>query len=178
MTISRRIERDRAIARIEAVRTAAAITEETDPLSGAYVLMATDAPHDFPDPEPYHPDLNELFHVINGARCGGVILYNDDEITESVNPDELDDGEHWQCVGEIAQIPVFLSRTDGTIWHAVEANDENWPDIPMTQIADDIWSFVAWYAMGPGYREFFKSDKDMWTAFLRENGFLDWENPE
>lgn len=172
--------RDVAIARLRRVATAAAQAEASGEDVGDFVYGPAGARV---DPASIPAVLVEFCGVTDGMRCDGMVIYGGSGYLGigKAHAEALPDGnERWCGIGEIADVPVFMDRSDGTIWHALEATSEDFQDAEMQQIAPDFWSFLAWYLIGPGYVEIFNEDEYEvgdeefeWAVFLRRNGFLE-----
>lgn len=174
------VGRDDAIARLREVAALASEAEACGEDVGDFVYGPAGARV---DPESIPAALLEFCNVTNGMRCDGIVLYGGSGFLGigAALAERLPDGnERWCGIGEIADVPVFMDRSDGTIWHALDATSEDFQRAEMTQIATDIWSFVTWYVIGPGYVEIFTEeeyeddDEEFeWAVFLRRNGFLE-----
>ena len=170
-----RIDSQSVAARITAARAAINASDIPD-LAGRVALIGP--PGAIPDDVPYRAELRELLRVVNGMRCDGVGVTGSNDLRYTDYSDLLEGGsEKWLCIGDFEYVPVFMERSDGTIWHSMDAGSEDFADVPMAQIAPDIWSFVGWYAMGPGHLEIFPDEDGIWVQFLKEHNLFDWEDP-
>lgn len=166
------VTRDDAIALLRKVAAAAAKAEAAGEDVGDFVYGPAGTTV---DPESIPAVLLKLCNVTNGMRCGGIVIYGGSGflgIGEEFAERLPDGNERWCGIGEIADVPVFMDRSDGTIWHALDATSEDFEDAEMEQIASDVWSFVAWYVIGPGYQEIFDGEDTEWAQFLCRHGFL------
>jgi hypothetical protein len=135
---------------------------------------------DIPDDAPLYPAARDLCAVVNGMRCSGIDIYSMEDILERglSYATRLPGGsEAWHAIGDVVGIPVLLKRDDGTIWYPTIWSGHTFDEGPLQQIAPDLWTFVGWFVMGPGYLDVF-SNPDEWVAFLREHDLFDWEDPE
>ena len=176
------VSRDDAIARLRKVAVAAARAEASGEDVGDFVYGPAGTTV---DPASIPAVLLEFCNITNGMRCDGIVVYGGSGylgIGKALAEALPDGNERWCGIGEIGDVPVFMDRSDGTIWHALDATSEDYPEAEMQQIASDIWSFVAWYVIGPGFLEIFADEDDdefEWAVFLRRHGFLDVEgDPE
>lgn len=170
-----RVDQDRAEAHIRAVIAAVeAAVEEVEAVFGD----GMEIPEAFSAPDA----MRELWRVANGMQCGDVHIYSSLDASERGMgyAEMLAEGQdRWQGIAEIALAPVFMDRSDGTIWfnwgsswhELIELRDE----LPMQQIAPDIWTFTVCYGMGSSYPDFLDPS---WTAFLDEHGLFYTEAEE
>lgn len=179
MNVPPRIDRAVAIAHIEAVRDAAQAAD-----IGMFGSAGSVQPESFESRVGLAPDiaagLRDLYHIANGIRCGAVFFYAGRRISaeETSFTALLPEGPvRWQDFALLDDVPVFIDRTDGSIWHSPAAIFQGVGDLPLQLIAPDVLTFAAWIVMGPGYAEIVGAEDD-WSEFLREHGFLDLENPE
>jgi hypothetical protein len=179
MNVPRKIDRAIAIAHLEAVRDAA-----TADGAGMFGTPNVELPESFETTVALSPDiaagLRDLFRISPGMMCGQIYIYDpfDMSAEETAFTDLLDGGPaRWQDFALLEQVPIFVERTDGTVWHSFAASFQGMSDLPMQLVAPDVLTFAAWIAMGPGYAEFTGVEDD-WAAFLREHGFFGLEEPE
>jgi hypothetical protein len=160
--------------RIEAVRNIIATVGED--ATESFAILGD--PAGDVDEHSYRPELADLLRTANGMHCGGVMLLGRRGLLEDNRADLLEGGsDRWCCVGDIADVPMFVDRGDGAVWFAHDAGPTDFMEPPMEEIAPDIWSFVGWYVFGPGYRELFQVSGQRWVDFLQEHDLFDWEDP-
>lgn len=174
MNVPPRIDRAAAIAHIEAVRDAA----QADGV-GMFGSPGVVPPESFEVQAGLSLDiaagLRDLNYIANGIKCGAAFIHASRRITaeDTTFTGMLPEGPvRWQDFALLDDVPVFIDRTDGSIWHSPAATFHGIGDMPLILIAPDVLTFAAWIVMGPGYPEYLEAE-DEWSEFLRERGFLD-----
>ncbi|MFD7232459.1 hypothetical protein [Streptomyces sp. NPDC059881] len=79
--------------------------------------------------------------------------------------------EDWFCFGKVYEDPLFLKRTDGTVWGFPDQGVIWWQSDVFEQWGEDLNSFLRDTVFGPGYRTVTDTDdEDPWWQVLREMG--------
>src|SRR5262249_31781528 len=120
LNVPPRIDKVTAIAHIEAVRDAA----QADGV-GMFGSVGVVLPESFEMRVRVPPDiaagLRDLCHIANGIQCGATFIYDGRRILaqETVFTILLPEGPlRWQDFAMLDDVPVFIDRTDGSIWHS------------------------------------------------------------
>lgn len=121
-------------------------------------------------------DYSEFLQVANGAILGRIVVFGASAIEkmqfyadpiEGV-PVQLNHDE-WFSFGKVNEDPLFIRRSDNTIWGFPDVGVVWWQSDRFELCADDLDAFILNYAFGPDYLSFASTDnRDQWWRFLRQ----------
>ena len=123
-------------------------------------------------------DYSEFLQVANGAILGWIVVFNAsgaermqffaDPIEGSPVQLNRDD---WFSFGKVNDDPLFIRRSDSSIWGFPETGVLWWQSDRFECFSDRLEEFLLKYALGSDYLEFTSSgNSDQWWRFLRQLG--------
>jgi hypothetical protein len=119
-----------------------------------------------------------LLSIVDGGIFGRVVLFDAKTIEQMQFyadpipgvPVRLDPGR-WCCIGKVNEDPLFVDRTDGTVWWFPDVGVIWWQSDRFERLADDVTAFMTDHVFGAGYRALTGADEDdQWWRLLRALG--------
>jgi hypothetical protein len=117
----------------------------------------------------------DFLGLADGAIFGRVVIFDTNTVgqmqfyadeTEGV-PVQLGRGA-WFCFGKVNEDPLFIRRSDGSVWGFPDRGVIWWQSDAFEQFADSLGDFLERYALGPEYRPLSGApEDDQWWRLLR-----------
>jgi hypothetical protein len=121
-------------------------------------------------------DYSEFLQVADGAILGRIVVFGAN-IIEKMQcfadpvagvPVQLNRDE-WFSFGKVNEDPMFIRRSDNTIWGFPDMGVIWWQSDRFECFADDLDTFISNYAFGSDYLPFTGANRtDQWWRFLRQ----------
>lgn len=173
MLVPRKLDRSVAIAHMSAVRD----DDEANEIA-MFGTPGVELPESFDATVGLSPDiaagLRDVFRISPGMQCGKFFIHDPFLMSAEAGifTDSTDGGQaRWQDMAVFNDdLPIFVERSDGTIWRPGTDSFRGMGREPMLKVAPDVLTFAAWTVMGPGYLDFAIGDDD-WADFLRSRNF-------
>jgi hypothetical protein len=127
-------------------------------------------------PATYPTDYSEFLQVANGVILGRIVVFGA-SIIEKMQfyadpvagvPVQLNRDE-WFSFGKVNEDPMFIRRSDNTIWGFPDMGVIWWQSDRFERFAENLDAFISHYAFGPDYLPFTGANSsDQWWRFLRQ----------
>lgn len=123
-------------------------------------------------------DYSEFLQVANGAIFGRIVVF-DAKIIEKMQfyADPVDGApvrlnrEEWFSFGKVNEDPLFIRRSDNTIWGFPDVGVIWWQSGRFERVAEGLDAFLLRYAFGSEYLSLASADDtDQWWRLLQRLG--------
>ena len=117
------------------------------------------------------PAYYEFLKVCNGARCGDIDLWSNNDLPDTqFYIEELDGGRDiWLCIGQILYEPLIFNCMDEKVYFFRKDELDSAPIF----IFDSFYDFFKNYVFGQKYKEIIPDvDNDSWYDFLTDNEYF------
>ncbi|MEC4016977.1 hypothetical protein [Streptomyces sp. H27-D2] len=123
-------------------------------------------------------DYVDFLKLANGAIFGRIVVFDAKTVGDMQFYADPTEGtpvqlgrEEWFCFGKVNDDPLFIRRTDSSVWGFRDMGALWWQSEIFESLEDGLDSFVRGKAFGDGYLSFTSAEADdPWWQVLRHIG--------